>query len=449
VHVAHRKKNHMATLFASLHPRRWFTGLWRNPDFRRLWGSLTIVHFGGQITFLALPLTAALMLDASPFEVGVLTALEALPYPLLGLFAGVFVDRTRKLPVIIATDIGRGLALLAVPICAWFGVLSMAVLYAVGFLIGALTVIGWPAYQVLMTQRVGRDNLIEANAKIGISDSAAQLIGPGIAGALIQWLTAPFAILLDAASFFFSAWILRGVAPRETDAPRAAPRSVKAEIREGLLAIWHNPALRAMVWAIGTWQIFRHASIATIVLFAARELGFSAGHVGVLFMTAGLGSLAATGVIAPLNRRFGMGPVMLTGLASTGVSWIVIAASTGPFWLASLLFGGGLFLLDLGAMIFFINYLTLRQAVTPDRLLGRVTATMICLTVATAPLGGLLGGWIANHYGLRMAMLFAGIGAVLLAPFVAWFSPLAKMRELPQPQEPGLMESVAEEKTTW
>jgi MFS family permease len=445
----YRKKKNMATLFASLHPRRWFTGLWLSSDFRKLWGSLTIVHFGGQITFLALPLTAALLLNASPFEVGVLTALEALPYPLLGLFAGVIVDRTRKLPVIIASDIGRGLALLAVPICAWFGVLSMPILYVVGFLVGALTVIGWPAYQVLMTERVGRENLIEANAKIGIADSSAQLIGPGIAGALIQWLTAPFAILVDAFSFFFSAWLLRGIPPKETDAPKAVARSVKTEIAEGLRAIWHNRALRAMVWAIGTWQVFRHASIATIVLFAARELEFSAGHVGVLFMTAGLGSLAAAGVVAPLNKRFGMGPVMLSGIAGTGISWIIIASSTGPFWLASLFFGGGLFLLDLGAMIFFINYLSLRQAVTPDRLLGRVTATMICLTVSTAPLGGLLGGWIAEHYGLRMAMLFAGVGALLLAPFVAKYSPLALMKELPKPQEVAVMESVAEEKTTW
>jgi predicted MFS family arabinose efflux permease len=399
----------MATIFKALHPRRWFTGLWLNSDFRKLWGSLTIVHFGGQITFLALPLTAALVLNASPFEVGVLTALEALPYPLLGLFAGVIV----------------------------------------GFMVGAMTVIGWPAYQVFMTDRVGRENLVEANAKIGVADSAAQLMGPGIAGALIHWLTAPFAILLDAVCFFISAWMLRGIPPRESDLPKEIARSVKAEIREGLLAIWHNGTLRAMVWAIGTWQIFRHAFIAIVVLFCARELGFSAGHVGALFMTAGLGSLAAAGLATPLNKRYGMGPVMLVGIASTGVAYLVMAASSGPFWLASVIFGGGLFMLDLGAMIFFINYLSLRQAVTPDRLLGRVTATMICLTVATAPLGGLAGGWIAEHYGLRAAMLFAGVGALLLAPVIAWFSPLAGIRELPHPQEPARTESVAEEQTTW
>ncbi len=435
----------MNTYVHKLHPSRWFTGLWRNPDFVKLWGSLTITHFGGQITFLALPLTAALMLDASPLEVGVLTALEALPYPLLGLFAGVLVDRTRKLPVIIFCDVGRGLALLAIPLAAWFGVLTMTILYVVGFLVGAFSVMGWPAYQVFMTERVGRPNLVEANAKIGISDSAAQLVGPGMAGALIQWLTAPIAILVDACSFFLSAWMLRGIPPAETDAPKAVARDVMAEIREGLAAIWNNRTLRALVWAIGLWQVFRHAFVAIVVLFAARELGFPAGHVGVLFMAAGLGSLAAAGLTAPLNARFGMGPVMLVAIAGTGVAWIVMGAAGGSFLVASLLFGLGLFLLDLGAMVFFINYLTLRQAVTPDRLLGRVTATMICLTISTAPLGGLLGGWIGDHFGLRAAMLFAGVGALLLAPLVTWLSPLAGMRSLPAPQEPRATESLPEE----
>ncbi len=435
----------MATIFSNLHPNRWLTGLWLNRDFRKLWGSLTIVHFGGQVTFLALPLTAALVLNASPFEVGVLTALEALPYPIFGLFAGVLVDRARKLPVIIACDVGRGLALLAIPIAAWLDILTMGTLYVVGFLIGLLTVIGWPAYQVFMTQRVGRENLVEANAKIGVADSAAQLVGPGLAGALIQWLTAPFAILLDAMCFFFSAWMLRGIPAAASDPPKGAPRSVRSEIAEGLRVIWRNPTLRALVWGIGTWQVFRHAFIAIVVLFGARELGFSAGHVGALFMVAGLGSLAAAGATSRLNKRFGMGPTMLGGICGTGIAWLVMGSSTGSYWVASLAFGGGLFLLDLSAMVFFINYLTLRQSVTPDRLLGRVTATMICLTVATAPLGGLAGGWIGEHFGLRAAMLFAGVGALLLAPLMTWLSPLALMREMPGPQEPAITESVTEE----
>ena len=435
----------MATILQQLHPRRWVNGLWRNPDFVKLWGSLTITHFGGQVTFLALPLTAALMLNASPFEVGILTALEALPFPLFGLFAGVLVDRARKLPVIIASDIGRGLALAAVPACAWLGVLSMPVLYVVGFLVGTGTVIGWPAYQVFMTERVGRENLVEANAKIGISDSAAQLVGPGLAGLLIQLLTAPFAILLDACSFFASAWLLRGIPSAPSDAPKSRASNVRAEITEGLAAIWANETLRALVWSIGVWQIFRHAYIAIVVLFAARELGFSAGHVGAVFMMAGVGSLAAAAFTTRFNARFGVGPTMLGSLTGTGIAWLTMASAAGTHLVASIVFGAGLFLLDLSAMVFFINYLTLRQAVTPDRLLGRVTATMICLTVATAPLGGLAGGWVADHLGLRAALALAGVGALILAPFVAWFSPLARMRTLPGPQEPAVTTSVAEE----
>jgi MFS family permease len=322
----------------------------------------------------------------------------------------------------------------------------MPVLYAVGFFIGVLTVIGWPAYQVFMTERVGRENLVEANAKIGLADSAAQLMGPGLAGALIQWLTAPFALAFDALCFFFSAWMLRGIPPASTDEPKAVARSVKREILEGLRVVWHNRILRAIVWSIGLWQVCRHAFIAMVVLYAARELDFSAGHVGALFMVSGLGSFAASAVTERLNARWGMGPTMLAGLAGTGLAWLVIGAAFGPYWLASLIFGVGLFVLDLSGMIFFINYLSLRQAVTPDRLLGRVTATMISLTVSTAPLGGLAGGWIADHFGLRAAMLTAGFAALLLAPLVTWLSPIAAMRELPGPQEPPAeIESVTEE----
>ena len=423
------------------------SGIWRNPDFVKLWGSLTITHFGGQVTFLALPLTAALMLHATPFEVGVLTAMGALPYPIFGLFAGVWVDRARKLPVIVAMDVGRGVALLAIPAFAWFGELNMPLLYAVNFLIGLGSVIGWPAYQVFMTERVGRANLVEANAKIGIADSAAQLLGPGIAGALIQWLTAPFAILLDAAGFFASAWMLRGIPPRASDAPKAAGRTIARDIREGLRAVWRNPTLRALVWSVAIWQVFRQAFAAIVVLFGARALGFSAGRVGLLFMAAGIGSLVAAHATERLNRRYGMGPTMLGGLAGTGVAWLVVGCAAGPLWLASILFAGGLFLLDLAAMIFFINYLSLRQAATPDHLLGRVTATMIALTITLAPIGGVAGGWIAEHFGLRTAMLLVGAAALALGPLVAWLSPLARMRELPAEQEPAITESLSEEAT--
>src|SRR5919197_6472124 len=434
----------MNKLLQQLNPARAFNGLWRHDDFVRLWTSLTITHFGGQITFLALPLTAALLLEATPFEMGILTALEAVPFALFGLFAGVVVDRAPKLPIIVWADLARGAALLAVPLAAWAGALSMGVLYAVGFLIGTGSVMGWPAYQVFMTERVGRARLAEANAKIGISDSAAQLIGPGLAGALIQWLTAPFAILLDAVSFFISAWILRGIPPGENDAPKTRARSLGADIHEGLAAIWHNATLRALAWSIAIWQLFRHAYFAIVVLFAARELGFSPGRVGALWMLARLGSLTAAGAVAPLNQRLGFGPTLLAGMLGTGVAWLALGSTSGSLAVASLIFGLALAALDFSGMVFFINYLTLRQAAAPDALRGRVIATMICLTVATAPLGGLAGGWIAEHAGLRAPMFFAGAGAILLVLVAAWSTPLLRLRSLDE-VEPRRVESVAEE----
>jgi MFS family permease len=167
--------------------------------------------------------------------------------------------------------------------------------------------------------------------------------------------------------------------------------------------------------------------------------------VGLLFMLAGVGSLAAAAAVAPLNARFGFGPTMLAALGGTGVAWLVMGASSGSYWVASVVFGLGLFLLDFTAMTFFINYLTLRQAVKPDRLLGRVTATMIALTVSTAPLGGLAGGWIAEHWGVRTTILLAGMGALAMLPLMAWTSPLAGLRRMPAPPEPAVTESVAEE----
>jgi MFS family permease len=413
---------------------KYFGKLWRSRDFRTLWISLTITHFGGQVTFLALPLTAALMLNASPLEMGILTAVEALPYTLFGLFTGVLVDRSKKLPLIIMADVGRGLALLAVPIAAWFGLLSMSVLYVAGFLVGLGGIIGWAAYQVFMTERVGRDNLVEANSRIALSDSSAQLIGPGLAGVFIHWLTAPFAILLDAIAFFTSACMLKSIKPQASDAPRALAQdaTVWKDAKEGLHLIWHNPVLRSLAWGLAIWQFLKHMYFAIVILFAARDLALSPGKIGAIWMMGGVGFLIASFWVQHANRRFGVGRVMLGGLFSTGIAWLMIAGVSQGAW-AGLNLGVAIFILDLGAMLFFINYLTLRQSVTPDRLLGRVTSTMIFLSIACAPLGSLVGGAMAEVFGLRTTIAVSGVGGLLLGLVLMKVSPLAAMRELPTP----------------
>ena len=415
--------------------------LWRNRDFRVLWISLTITHFGGQVTFLALPLTAALLLHATPTQMGILTMMQALPYTLFGLFTGVLVDRSRKLPLVIWADIGRGIVLLLVPLAAWLGFLGMPLLYLVSFFVGLGGIIGWAAYQVFMTERVGRPNLVEANSRIALSDSSAQLVGPGIAGALIHALTAPIAILVDAVAFFISAAMLGGIKSRESDAPKqtghATWKSIWGDAKEGLMLIWHNPILRAISWGLALWQLLRHAYAAIVILFMARDLELSAGKIGALYMLAGVGFLLASFACQRLNDRFGVGRVMLSGIAMTAVSWLLIALIVKSEY-AFLMLGAGLFLFDFGAMLFFINYLSLRQSATPDHLLGRVTSTMIFLALSLAPFGSILGGLIGDWLGLRATIGICGVGAALLVIAQFKTTPLPAMIKLPTPEShPG------------
>jgi len=411
--------------------RTRFTGLWRSADFRRLWGSLTITSFGAQITNLALPLTAALLLHATPMQMGILVALETLPFALVSLHAGVLLDRVRKLPIVIASDIGRGVALALIPVAAFTGWLSMELLFVVGFLCGVQNVVGGAAYQVLIAQMAGRSRLVEANAKISLGETSASLVGPGVAGGLIQALTAPFAIALDALSFVVSALMLKRVrAPH--DVPHDGPRtSVNHEIREGLRLVWRNPTLRSLAIVAGLWQVLHHMQVAVLVLFATRELGLSAGAIGLAYVFGGVGCVLAASTAERLSARYGVGPVILLGLSMTVVGWQAYGLVSGPAWFATVALGLAMLAFDFGGVLWGINYLALRQAITPDRLLGRMTATMRFLTVAAAPAGSLAGGALATAFGLRQTLwTIAALGTLLAAGAVA-LSTVRRHRTLP------------------
>jgi hypothetical protein len=411
--------------------RRHFRGLWLSADFRRIWASLTITSFGAQITNLALPLTAALMLHATPMQMGVLVALETLPFALVSLHAGVLLDRVRKLPVVVFTDLARGLALAVVPLAAFTHLLSMEVLYVVGFFVGVQNVVGGAAHQVLLAQMAGRKRLVEANAKISLGETSAALVGPGLAGVLIQAVTAPFAILLDALAFVGAALLLRRVSAR-SDVPHPGPRSsVGAEIAEGLKLVWHNRTLFALAWVAGLWQLLHHMQMAVLVLFATRDLGLSAGAIGFAYMFGGLGCVLAAASAERLSKRHGVGPVILLGLLLTVCGWVVYGLIGGPVWFATVALGLGMLLFDFGGVTWGINYLALRQAITPDRLLGRMTATMRFLTVAAAPVGSLAGGVLGTVIGLRGTLwVIAFLGVLLGAAALAW-SPVRGHRVLP------------------
>ena len=413
--------------------RRNFGGLWLSASFRRLWLSLTVTSFGAQITNLALPLTAALLLHATPMQMGILVALETLPFALFSLHAGVLLDRVRKLPVIIAADVGRGIALLAIPVTAWFGVLSMEILFAVGFLCGMQNVVGGAAYQVLLAQMAGRKRLVEANAKVTLGETSAALVGPGIAGGLIQLLTAPFAIALDAMTFFASALMLRRIRASSDVARDGGNGGVWHEIGEGLKLVWGNRTLWGLAWLAGTWQFLHHMQVAVLILFATRDLGLSAGAIGICFVFGGAGCVLASASAERLSARFGIGPVIVHGLILSAFGWQAYGLIGGPPWLATLLLGTAMLVFDFGAILYAINYLSLRQAITPDRLLGRMTATMRFVTVASAPIGSLVGGALASQIGLRSTLLAVGMLGLLLSAAAVLWSPVRRHRSLPEP----------------
>ena len=410
---------------------RFFTGLWRDPEFMKLWSSMTITAFGAQITNLALPLTAAVMLAATPMQMGILVALETLPFALFSLHSGVLIDRVRKLPIVIAANWGRGLALLAIPAAAYAGVLSIEMLFAVGFVCGIQNVVGGAAYQVLLAQMAGRERLVEGNAKSSLGEMSSALIGPGLAGGLIQLLTAPFAIVLDACTFFASALMLRRIrAPRDVahEGPKA---SVMAEIHEGLKLVWNNRTLLALSWLAALWQILHHMQMAVLILFATRDLGLSAGAIGLTYAFGGVGCMLAAMLAERLSARFGVGPGIVHGLILTALGWQAFGLVSGSPAVATVALGLAMLVFDFGGVLYGINYLSLRQAITPDRLLGRMTATMRFLTVAAATLGSLAGGALATVIGLRATLLTVGaLGLVLATGAVLW-SPVRRHRKLP------------------
>ena len=411
--------------------RRRLRGLWLSRDFRRLWGSLTITSFGAQVTNLALPLTAAVMLHATPMQMGILVALETLPFALVSLHAGVLLDRIRKRPVVIFSDVARGVALLVIPLAAFAGSLTVEVLFVVGFFCGVQNVVGGAAHQVLIAQMAGRKRLVEANAKISLGETSAALVGPGLAGALIQAVTAPFAILIDACAFLLSALLLRRLR-LPSDVPNHGPRaSVTDEIVEGLKLVWNNRTLLGLAWIAALWQVLHHMQMAVLVLFATRELGLSAGAIGFAYMFGGFGCVLAAASVERLSARYGVGRVILLGLMLTVVGWVAYGVIGGPVWFATIALGVAMLVFDFGGVMWGINYLALRQAITPDRLLGRMTATMRFLTVAAAPIGSLAGGAIASIVGLRATLITIGVlGVFLAAAAIAW-SPVRRHRGLP------------------
>jgi MFS family permease len=402
--------------------------LLRDAVYRRLWTSVLISSFGGQITMLALPLTAAVLLHASPTQMGLLTAMEIVPFVLFSLPSGVWLDRVRKLPVYIAGELTIAVAVASVPLAWWLGALQITWLYVVGFMIGTVNTTAGSASQIVLTQVVARERLVEAHAKNALASSSAEVAGPGVAGALIKLLGAPVALLFDAAMLVASAAILRGI--RVAEAPAARGGAFWEELKAGVRFVRANRLLVVLAACVGLWQMCHNAATVVNILFATRTLGLSEQSVGLSYVCLGVGTIIASLVGDRISRRIGPGPCLTLGFGLCAAGWILLAlAPVGPWGV--LAFVVNLVLFGLGAVLIFINFIALRQAVTPAPMLGRMTSTMRWLILLPAGPGALVGGWLGEHLGLRASLGFAGAGATLLT-LLAWRSPtLRSVRVLP------------------
>ena len=404
--------------------------LLRDATYRRLWSSIVISSFGGQVTMLALPLTAAVLLHASPTQMGVLTAMEIAPFVLFSLPAGVWLDRVRKLPVYIAGEAALSLIVASVPLAWWLGWLSMPWMYACAFLLGSIYTVAGAAAQIVLTQVVARDRLVEAHAKNALATSGAEVAGPAVAGALIKLFGAPLALLVDAVLVLVSAAILRGIVIFEDNRPRADANFMR-DLRAGVRFVARHRLLLALGLAVGVWQMCNNAATVAQILFATRTLGLSEQAVGLSYMGMGVGTIVASVLGNRISRRIGPGPCLVLGFAVCGAGWLLLAVAPANAWGVAA-FALMLMLFSTGAVLVFINFLALRQAVTPAPLLGRMTSTMRWLILLPAGPGALLGGWLGEHFGLRSALAFAGGGALLLA-LVAWRVPVIRdVRALPE-----------------
>ena len=381
--------------------------LLRDAVYRRLWLSILISSVGGQITLLALPLTAALLLHATPTQMGLLTAIEILPFALFSLPSGVWLDRVRKLPVYVAGELTIALAVASVPLAWWMGWLDMAWLYGAGFVIGTVSTTAGSAAQIVLTQVVARERLVEAHAKNALAHSSADVAGPGAAGVWIRLLGAPVALLVDALMLVISAAILRRL-PVIEQRPVRTDAHFWRDLRAGLHFVRHQPVLTTLAVVVGGWQFCNNSVLGLQILHASRGLGLNEQAIGLCYAGLGLGTVMASVLGNRLSQWVGPGPAIVIGIAACGLGWLLPAlAPSGAAGVAA--FVAMLLLTGVGAVLVFINFLALRQSVTPEAYLGRMTSTMRWLILLPAGPGALMGGWLGERFGLPTALGVAGV----------------------------------------
>ncbi len=409
--------------------RRRFLGT-MSPDFRRLWLGQGISEFGSYVTAVALPLVALGTLGAGASEMGALNALGRLPF-LLYVFAGVFVDRVRRRPVLIGTDLANAVLMVSVAVAAVTGALNIWLLGTALLISMTLTVWFDTAYMSYLPSLVDRRELMASNTRLETTRSAAQVTGPSLGGVLVQVLTAPFALLVDAVSFVVSALFtarIRSTEPTPATARRGVG-GVFADIWEGFRFLGTNPVLRPLAVAIGVSNLAWAAELALYMIFLVRGLDLPVSLIGITLAGAGPGTLVGSTLAGMASRRLGLAGAITGGLTlfSTAALLIPLTPRHAGIAVPTLIAAG--FLMALGGQVCAVNVLTTRQSLTPDHLLGRVNASFRFLALGVSPLGALAGGYAGQVFGLR-AGLFGAIALMFVAPLVVLLSPMRRVRTI-------------------
>jgi MFS family permease len=405
--------------------------LWRHRDFRRLWSAQAVSEFGSQVTLLALPLTALLTLHARPYEVALLATADTLPSLALGIPAGVWVDRVRRRPVMIAADLGRAAVLVSVPAAYGLGILTLPHLYAAAVLNGSLSVLFEIASQAYLPSVVGPGQLLEANAKFESSRVIGWAAGPGAGGGLVSLVTAPVALLADAASFVASAGFIGSVVaceqPREPT-PDAA-RSMRRELREGASYVLRHPYLRPLLASHALANLALGVVWAIVIVYAVRVLGLSAALVGLAFSVGQIGGFAGAVFGQRVAQLAGVGRTIVVAFSLFGPATLLLAIAAKS---AAMLFVAiGWALENLARALYGISATSVRQALVPNHMQARAVGFTTTAGTGAFPLGTAIGGVLAEGFGLRLAMVIGALISFLpLIPVAA--SPVRSLHDLPE-----------------
>ncbi|HKN96326.1 MAG TPA: MFS transporter [Pseudonocardiaceae bacterium] len=407
--------------------------LWRHRDFRRLWLGDTGSQFGEMVTNTAAPLLAALVLAATPFQMGVLNAADTAAFLLIGLPAGAWVDRMRRRPLMLGVNVGRAVLLASVPVTWWLGVLTLTQLILVGLFVGGLTVFFDVAYQSYLPSLIGREQLVDGNSKLQASASVAQVSGPALGGGLTQLVGGANAVGVNALTYAWSVLCLLRIRTVEPPVARAPDRNLRREIAEGLKFVFGNRSLVAIVSCTGTSNLSSGIVTSVGVLVLTRQFHASAGVVGLLLTGGGIGGVAGALVARRIAARFGQARTIWLSLAVTQPIVLLIGlAGSGPLLV---LYGIGWLAYGFGGVVYNVAQVSFRQAICPDRLLGRMNASVRFLVWGTIPLGALLGGALGSAIGIHDA-LWVGVAGLVLAPLCVVLSPLRRMRDIPRDETP-------------